>query len=229
MNTAGRKAKKSTAIQICKSLFYLIYCSLNVKIHHPVFSKENDREWTHTFVYVVGYYMSGSTQFWCDGGRSTAAAHIHNRFPHTFVGIIQEIPSDRFYQAIQMYRIPLQTYKLKLVPRQCLSSRPVYGPVRVMKRPKFWSFSPKSAIWGQKSQLDFGSQAVLPTYLRVLQYKSSDRVIGLKACPSKSFNKYVKTSTVFLRRKSSQHTFKLVENFQSAFACASHIVEYTIL
>lgn len=172
--------------------------------------------------------MSGSTQFWCDGGRSTAAAHIHNRFPQTFVGIIQEIPSDRFYQTIQMYRIPLQTYKLKLVPRQCLSSWPVYGPVRVMKRPKFWSFSPKSAIWGQKSQLDLRCQAVLPTYLRVLQYKASDRVIGLKACPSKSFNKYVKTLTVFLRRKSSQHTFKLVENFQYAFACASHIVEYTV-
>lgn len=44
---------------------------------------------------------------------------------------------------------------------------------------------------------------MLPTYLRVLQNKSSDGVIGLKVFPFKGFNKRFQTPSVFLRQKTS--------------------------
>lgn len=119
--------------------------------------------------------------------------------------------SKRYLQADVIrpeYRIPLQKCQLKIIPWQCLSPWPVYGPIWVMKRPKFGSFSPKSAIWCQQSQFDLGCQAVLPTYLRVVRYTFSDWVTGLKDCPFKSFKKYFWTLSVFLRRKSSEHNFK---------------------
>lgn len=111
------------------------------------------------------------------------------------------------------YRSKCRTspWQLKSAPWQRLSSRPVNGPVRVIKRPKFWSFSPKSAIWGQQSQFDLRRQAVLPPCLRVLRNKFSDRLTGLKGPLFKCFNTYFIAVTIFLRRKSSQHNFKIVE------------------
>lgn len=111
------------------------------------------------------------------------------------------------------------------LPRQRLSSWPVYGPVRVIKRPKFRSFSPKTTIWGKQVQFDLGCQAELPSCLCVLQNKSPDGLIRLKSRLFKPFNKCFKTLTVSLWRKSSQHNFVSGKTFQASFDfCASHIV-----
>lgn len=72
-------------------------------------------------------------------------------------------------------------FQAKLLPWECLSSWPVYGPVRVTKRPELRSFSPKPAVCGEQSQFDLWSQALLPNYLCVLWNKSPDIFIRLAA------------------------------------------------
>lgn len=68
-----------------------------------------------------------------------------------------------------------------IIPGQSLSSRPVYGPVGVSKRPEFWLFSPKPAVWGKKSEFDFRCETLLSDRLRVLCNKSAKTFVRPKA------------------------------------------------
>lgn len=77
--------------------------------------------------------------------------------------------------------IPAFYCEAKRLPWKCLSPGPVYGPVRVTKRPELWSFSPKSAAGGEQSQFDLRSQTLLSRYLCVLWNKPPDVFIWLAA------------------------------------------------
>lgn len=72
-------------------------------------------------------------------------------------------------------------YEVKILPWECLSSWPIYSPVRVIERPELWPFTPKSAVLGEQSQFHLWSQALFSNYLCVLGNKSPDILLRLTA------------------------------------------------